>query len=86
MFFGPTFEGNASDPQGELVSQGSFALYWSSSEFGPNHGFHLSFNISDDMYPQANSNKGFGFTLRCVKDHPKAFPVQVPVMVELPRD
>ena len=86
MFFGPTFEAYASNPQGELVKQGSFAQYWSTSEFGPNHGFHLSINISDDMYPLANSNKAFGFTLRCVKDLPKTAPVVIPVMVELPKD
>ncbi|MDR0438176.1 MAG: fibrobacter succinogenes major paralogous domain-containing protein [Bacteroidales bacterium] len=86
MFFGPAFEGYASNPEGELISQGSFAHYWSSSEFGPNHGYHLSFNISDDMFSQANSNKAFGFTLRCVKTHRRAFPIQTPVMVELPKD
>ena len=86
MWFGPTFEGFAVNANGEIINQGAYAYYWSQSEFGPDHGFHLSFNLSDDIFPQSNSNKGMGFTLRCIKHHPKAFPMQTPVMVEMPRD
>ena len=86
MYFGPAFEGFCTNASGELISQGSYAQYWSQSEFGPNHGYHLSFNISDDLFPKGNSNKAFGFTVRCVKTHRKAFPLETPVMVNLPRD
>jgi len=81
-YFGPVFESYCAASTGELDSQGSFAMYWSQSEYDKNYGFHLSINISDDIYSQAHSKKSRGFAVRCVKALPKAAPVQV----DLPKD
>ncbi|MDR2907395.1 MAG: fibrobacter succinogenes major paralogous domain-containing protein [Bacteroidales bacterium] len=66
--WGISFNSKCCDGQGDPLDQGSYAFYWSNTEFNADYGLHLSFNISDNCYPQSNSSKAYGFTLRCVRD------------------
>jgi uncharacterized protein (TIGR02145 family) len=86
MIYGCSFQDLCCNGEGELISQQSYAQHWSQSEYDASYGYHLSFNVSDDIYPQSNSNKNYGFTVRCVKHHKKTFPLQDIVYVELPKD
>jgi len=53
---------------GSLTDQGSYAYYWSQSEFDSVDEFGYGLNFSDGIVsPQHNSNKYHGFALRCVR-------------------
>ncbi len=53
---------------GSLYGQGSIANYWSSSYHSVNSAYHLYF-YSSVVNPVTNSNKSYGYTLRCVRNY-----------------
>ena len=53
---------------GSLYGQGSIANYWSSSYHSVNSAYHLYF-YSSVVNPVTNSNKNYGYTLRCVRNY-----------------
>lgn len=54
---------------GELASTSSYGYYWSSSPNygGSNNAGYLSFD-SGNVYPLGNSNRAYGFSVRCVQN------------------
>jgi uncharacterized protein (TIGR02145 family) len=59
--------GGGSTSDGTLNGQGSWAYYWSQSEFSADFGFILHFLSDGYINPQLALFKHFGFTLRCVR-------------------
>ena len=41
--------------------------YWSASPYNTTNGYNLNFN-STNANPQCNSQRGFGFPVRCVQE------------------
>jgi len=52
--------------EGILGGQGSYAIYWSQTEYDANNGYNLNFD-SAFVIPQNHNSKGYGYTLRCVR-------------------
>ena len=65
QFWGGAYVGYSSST-GTLLSQGSFAGYWSSSESTATYTRFLHF-AGGNIYPQNSSNKTDGLALRCVR-------------------
>jgi len=53
---------------GTLLNQGSWALYWSATEYGATSARGLSFGTNGSIYPQNWYYKYVGLTLRCVRN------------------
>jgi uncharacterized protein (TIGR02145 family) len=52
---------------GSVYLQGSVGYWWSASEGAATNAYFLGIRTSD-VYPQNSTNKGYGFSVRCVKD------------------
>jgi len=65
--WGGAFGGNCGSV-GALGGQGSWAHYWSATEFSAPNARHLYFDTSGVIYPQLWFNKNYGLTLRCVRN------------------
>ena len=50
---------------GNLYSRGSGGGYWEARVYSDTNAYRLYFD-STLLYPQNDSNKGFGFSLRCI--------------------
>jgi uncharacterized protein (TIGR02145 family) len=54
---------------GSFYGQGSYAYYWSSTEYDSSYAYCLRYTSSNVVNPQDRSyNKQYGFQVRCVKD------------------
>ncbi|MCL2028326.1 MAG: fibrobacter succinogenes major paralogous domain-containing protein [Bacteroidales bacterium] len=56
-------------PNGSLSGQGFNGIYWSQSEHNAGNGLGMDFTTAGYVNPQSwiNKNKGYGFSLRCVR-------------------
>lgn len=52
---------------GSMSGVGSDGLYWSASPYSEDLGYYLSFG-SGGVYPAYNSNRAYGFSVRCVQE------------------
>ncbi len=59
--------GGYSGYNGTLSRQGSYAYYWSQTEYNATNGYRLYFYSNGGVYPQNSDYKYSGFSLRCVK-------------------
>ena len=50
------------------LSRTSVAYFWSSSEYTSTYAYHLKLQYNDIASPKAFREKGYGLTVRCVKD------------------
>ncbi|MCL2026854.1 MAG: Ig-like domain-containing protein [Bacteroidales bacterium] len=55
---------------GSLYNQDFSEVYWSQSENNTDLGFRFTFDTNGHIYPQGWGNKGYGRSLRCVRDVP----------------
>ena len=65
--WGGAFGGYCSS-DGTLRSQGSWANYWSATEYNATSARYLYFGTSGSIYPQNWYFKYYGLTLRCVRN------------------
>ncbi|MBQ6437919.1 hypothetical protein IJJ12_00885, partial [bacterium] len=52
---------------GSLYGQGTYSIWWSSTVNSTSVAYYLHLNASN-IYPQSNSYKYLGFSVRCVLD------------------
>ena len=71
---GRTYEGNwfpaagyRHSYYGSMIYVGSGGYYWSSSPYSGNYGYNLNFG-SSGVNPSDNSNRAYGFSVRCVQE------------------
>jgi len=53
---------------GGFYDLGSYAYFWSSTEYDATYAYDMSLNYSDSSINLYNSNMGYGFSVRCLKD------------------
>jgi hypothetical protein len=58
--------GNRISTDGSFSAIGTFGFYWSSTNCGNYYNYLVRFN-STYVDPSANLNRGYGFSVRCVK-------------------
>lgn len=51
---------------GILETQGSYAYYWSNSQYNPVGAYFLYFKTDSNAFPQSYVYKYYGFSVRCV--------------------
>jgi len=59
--------GSRSVSSGTMANEGSDGYSWSASPSSATHGLGLYFH-SGNVHPQSNSNRGYGFPLRCIQE------------------
>jgi hypothetical protein len=59
--------GGSYHPNGRLFNQDVGAYYWTQSENSYRNGFQMLLFSNGTILPQSYVDKGFGFTLRCVR-------------------
>ncbi len=69
-----TFPGGHRDYDGGGDHLGSYALFWSSTEFGTSNAWFRGLGYNNTYVWRQDFSKTFGYSVRCVKDQEQACP------------
>jgi len=56
------------DNSGAFYNLGNSAYFWSSQEFDDSNAQYMDFSLNDSNFYFNNLSKGFGASVRCLKD------------------